>query len=159
MMQQIAFRPINDDDLDFLKRVYFSTREEEMKIVPWTDEEKETFLQQQFHAQHTYYHQQFGDAKFDLILQDDQPIGRLYVDRREREHRIIDISILPEFRGQGIGGSIMQDLLDEASQVNKPVTIHVEQNNPAMRLYERLGFQMIEDQGVYFLMQWLPESQ
>ena len=159
MTKQITFRPINNDDLDFLQRVYFSTREEEMKIVPWTDDQKQAFLHQQFDAQHTYYQEQFKDAKFEVILRDDQPIGRLYLDRRENEHRIIDIAILPEFRGQGIGGGIMRDLLDEAIQVNKPVTIHVERNNQAMHLYERLGFQMIEDQGVYFLMKWIPESQ
>jgi ribosomal protein S18 acetylase RimI-like enzyme len=83
-----------------------------------------------------------------------RPIGRLYVDRREDEIRIIDIALFPEHRGKGIGSRIMETLLDEGKDSGKPVTIHVEKNNPALRLYRRLGFTKVEDQGVYDLMEW-----
>jgi GNAT superfamily N-acetyltransferase len=157
-MPLVSFRSINDDDQQFLYELYASTRADELAVTPWSDEEKESFLRFQFNAQHQYYQENYADAEFDVVLADDRPVGRLYVDRREDEHRIIDIALLPDYRGQGIGGRIMQDLLDEAAAASKPVRIHVERFNPALRLYQRLGFEQIADTGVYYLMEWKPDA-
>ena len=124
--------------------------------MSWSESEKAEFLRQQFEAQHRFYREQFADAAFDIVLLDDRPVGRLYVDRRADEIRIIDIALLPEARGRGVGTSLMNDLLAEAARRGQPVRIHVERNNPALRLYGRLGFEQIEDQGVYYLMEWRP---
>ncbi|MEM9291947.1 MAG: GNAT family N-acetyltransferase [Acidobacteriota bacterium] len=155
-LEGVSFRPIDDDDLPFLRRLYRSTREEEMALTQWPEEEISRFLEQQFHAQHTFYQQQFQQAVFELILLDGEPAGRLYVDRREEEIRLIDIALAPETRNRGIGGQLLEDLIAEARGRGVPVRIHVERNNPALRLYRRLGFTDVEDQGVYFLMEWSP---
>lgn len=155
-MPEITFRPIRDDDREFLARLYASTREEELAVTPWSEEQKAAFLRQQFEAQHAFYTEQFADAEFSVILLDGEPAGRLYVDRREDEIRLIDIALLPEHRGQGIGGELMRDLLAEGEEKGLPVTIHVERFNPALRLYERLGFRHVEEQGPYYLMEWRP---
>ena len=68
----------------------------------------------------------------------------------------MDITLLPEHRGKGLGGQIMQYLLDDAAAAKKLLSIHVERNNPAIHLYERLGFQRIGDTGMYYLMEWTP---
>ena len=154
----ITFRTITDDDLPFLARLYASTREEEVAVTGWSEEEKENFLRMQFRAQHAHYQEHYAGAQFNLILVGGEPAGRIYVDRREDEHRIVDIALLPEHRDKGIGGGIMQDLLDEAAKAGKLVRIHVERNNPAMQLYDRLGFQKVGDTGVYFLMEWKSEE-
>ena len=156
MTDAITLRPITDDDLDFLYQLYASTRADEMAIVPWSDEEKDNFLRMQFNAQHTEYQKHFGDAEFNIVSLAGDPIGRVYLDRRDDEHRIVDIALLPQHRGKGIGGQLMQNLLEEAAAAEKPVRIHVERNNPAMRLYQRLGFHKTGDTGVYFLMEWQP---
>ena len=151
-----TLRSITPEDQDFLRRVYASTRADEMAMAPWSEEEKEEFLRFQFDAQHKYYQEQFPRAAFDLVLLDGEPIGRLYVDRREDEIRLIDIALLPEHRGCGLGGAIMEEILAEGAAAGKLVRIHVEHNNPAMRLYLRLGFRKIEEQGIYHLMEWTP---
>ena len=155
----VTFRAITDDDHDFLYQVYASTREEELKLTPWNAEEKAHFLRMQFQAQHTHYQEHFSDASYDIILLEGKQIGRLYVDRGEDELRVIDIALLSEYRGEGLGGKIMRDILDEAQESGKAVRIHVEQNNPAMHLYQRLGFKKLKDVGVYYLMEWLPAGQ
>ncbi len=152
----ISFRPITDDDLDFLQKVYASTREEELSIVPWDEQQKAEFLQMQFGAQHQFYQEHYSDTSFDVIELDGQPAGRLYLQKRDDEHRIVDIALLPEHRCKGVGGKIMRNILDEAKQANLPVRIHVEHNNPAIKLYQRLGFRQTDDTGVYYLMEWLP---
>ena len=108
-------RPITPEDRDLLYRVYASTRAEEMELVDWSDEQKEDFLRFQFDAQHQYYQSQFPRAAFDLLLVDGEPAGRLYVDRRPDEIRLIDIALLPERRGTGVGGAILERILAEAS--------------------------------------------
>ncbi|MFO0819051.1 MAG: GNAT family N-acetyltransferase [Pirellulales bacterium] len=154
----ITFRPIADDDLPFLFAVYAHTRLGELSMAPWTEEQKIAFLRQQFHAQHTYYQQVFPSASFQVILLKDQPIGRLYVHQTPEELRIVDIALLPSARGRGIGGAILRDLMAAAAGTGQVVRIHVERENPALRLYQRLGFQRIEDLGVYFLMEWMPPA-
>ncbi len=154
----ISFRPITDDDRDFLARLYASTRAEEMAMVPWNQAEKDQFLAFQFAAQHTFYQENFKSASFDVILDAGTPVGRLYLDRRADEHRLIDIALLPEQRDSGLGTQLMAQVLADAAAEGKKVRIHVEQNNPAMRLYKRLGFYQVEDQGVYHLMEWSPEA-
>lgn len=153
---EISFRPINDGDLEFLSQLYASTRADEMAQVDWTDEQKSEFLTMQFNAQHSFYQQQFEQAAFLVIEADSSPVGRVYVDRRADEIRLIDIALVPEQRNGGLGTTLLKDLLDEAKMAGLPVTIHVENFNPAMRLYQRLGFQVLEDQGVYQLMEWRP---
>lgn len=154
----LVFRPAADADRPFLRALYASTREDEMRLVDWTKEQKDEFLTQQFIAQHDYYHQQFPEAEFLVVEQKGKAIGRIYLDRRATELRLVDIALIPEMRNQGLGTALLLDLLDEGRAVNLPVSIHVEQNNPAMRLYLRMGFQPIEDKGVYQLLEWRPES-
>ncbi len=153
-----TLRPVTPDDHELLYRIYASTREDEMAQVDWTREQIEDFLRFQFEAQHKYYMDQFPDAAFDLVLDDGEPVGRLYIDRRDDEIRLIDIALLPEHRGAGLGGRLMKRILDEGTAAGKLVRIHVEQFNPAMRLYRRLGFEKIEEQGVYHLMEWTPPA-
>lgn len=157
MEQTITLRPITLEDQSFLCRLYASTREAELSVVPWSDAEKEAFLTMQFNAQHTYYQEQFKKAEFLIIQQNDKPIGRLYIDRRKDEIRLVDIAILPQHRRKGIGSMLLKDVLAEGREKNLPVRIHVEHNNPALVLYAQLGFKHIEDQGIYFLMEWSPQ--
>ena len=147
-------RPIGPDDEPFLCRLYASTREEELAVVDWSEDQKAAFLRSQFEAQHQYYREQFRDAAFEIVELDGEPIGRLYVDRRPDEIRIIDIALLPKWRDGGIGSALLKPLLEEARSGGVPVRIHVEHSNRALGLYERLGFTRIEDQGVYLLMEW-----
>jgi GNAT superfamily N-acetyltransferase len=116
-------------------------------------------LRMQFSAQHRYYQEQFAGAAFQIILLEERPIGRLYVNRGAQEILVVDITLLPEFRNRGIGGAIMSDLLAEAAHAAKPVRIHVEYFNPAIRFYERLGFSKIRVDGAYFLLECLPVAQ
>lgn len=149
----ITYRAIEADDDDFLLRVYASTRAEELARVPWDDAQREAFLKMQFAAQHHHYRERYPDAAYEIILLNQQPIGRLYLARLAQEFRIIDITILPEHRGGGIGTSIIKRLLDEATQADKAVRIYIESFNPSLRLFEHLGFTKVDEHGVHFLME------
>jgi ribosomal protein S18 acetylase RimI-like enzyme len=151
----ITFRPTIESDIPFLRHLYGTTREAEMGLVPWTPEQKSAFLDMQFTAQKTHYEQHYPDCDFLVIELEGQPIGRLYVDRGD-DIRITDIALLPEFRGRGIGRMLMEEILAEGRSTSKRVSIHVEHDNPARRLYDRLGFQHIDTNGVYHLMEWRP---
>jgi ribosomal protein S18 acetylase RimI-like enzyme len=121
--------------------------------VPWDDAQKDAFLRMQFDAQDAWYRENYAQASFDVILVDGEPAGRLYLHRGASEIRIVDIALLPEHRGGGIGTALLGDLLAEADAAGKSVTIHVERLNPVLRLYERLGFSVAEDKGVYLFLE------
>ena len=137
--------------------MYASTRQEELAQTGWSEAQKETFLRQQFEAQSRYYWEYYPGASFDVILADRHPIGRFYVARWPEEIRIVDIAMLPEFRGAGIGTTLLRDLISESEAPAKPLSIHVERFNPALRLYWQLGFREVSDKGVYLLMERAPE--
>ena len=143
--------------MEFLSRLYRSTREAELSQLPWNESEKQTFCDMQFNAQHQHYQQHYPEALWLVIEQSGLPIGRLYIERWPKEHRIIDIALMPHMRGHGIGCALLQDLQAgaEADQ-GRAIGIHVEKANPAMGLYHRLGFATIEDKGVYNLLRWSP---
>jgi ribosomal protein S18 acetylase RimI-like enzyme len=145
-------RAVEPGDREFLYRVYASTRTEELAVVPWDEPEKDTFLRAQFDAQDRWYREHYRRASYEVIVVDGEPAGRLYLHRGETEIRIVDIALLSEHRGNGVGTSILRDLLAEADAAGKRVTIHVERFNPALRLYERLGFSVAEDKGVYLFL-------
>jgi ribosomal protein S18 acetylase RimI-like enzyme len=154
----IAFRPITSEDTEFLYTVYAKTRTEELAVVNWTEPQKEAFLRSQFNAQHQDYQGNYRGGDFLVVLQNGRPIGRLYLARLEREILIIDIALLPEYRNAGIGSAILKDILAEGARGGKRVSIHVEMFNPALALYERLGFRKLREHGVYYFMEWSPES-
>ncbi|QPF88414.1 GNAT family N-acetyltransferase [Bradyrhizobium genosp. L] len=149
---------MTDADLPFLGRLYASTRVEELAPVPWSQADKDAFLDHQFRAQHAHYQRYYPNADWLVIAQGDADIGRLYIERWPSQHRIIDIAFLPVHRGKGHGEALLRDLMDEAAAAGKDVSIHVEKLNPAMRLYRRLGFTVEEDKGVYDLMRWRAEA-
>ena len=152
----IAFRPVTDDDEPFLRYLYGTTREPELRAVPWSDAEKHAFVDMQFAAQKAHYEQHYPGCSFLVVELEGRPIGRLYVDRGAEDIRVVVISLLPELRGRGIGGTLMREILAEGRAAAKVVSIHVEQDNRAMRLYRRLGFRHVNTYGVYHLMEWRP---
>ena len=155
--KDLSLRFFSERDIPFLKKIYFSTREEELKQVrDWTDEMKTVFLTQQFNAQHEYYQKNYIGAVFLVISHHEKDIGRLYFHEDfQGGIRIIDIALLPNFQKKGIGTEILNGIFERARAIEKAVTIHVESFNPAMELYKKLGFQKIsETNGVYHLLQW-----
>lgn len=150
----LTLRPVRDGDAPLLFRIYASTRIEELAQVDWSEAQKDAFLRQQFHAQTSHYAAHFGDARFDVIEHDGEPAGRLIVWSGPDEIRLVDVALLPDFRRRGIGERLVGAVLDEAAAAELPVRIHVERSNPARRLYARLGFVPIGEQGVYVLLEW-----
>lgn len=153
-IHMISLRPITPEDDSFLAGLYASTRAEELAVTGWSDEEKAAFCRRQFDAQTAHYVENYPGASLQVIEKAGISIGRLYVARWEHEIRIMDIALMPEHRGSGIGTKLLRELQEEARAAGKSLTIHVERFNPALKLYERLGFKMTEDKGVYLLLQW-----
>jgi ribosomal protein S18 acetylase RimI-like enzyme len=152
----VTLRPVDADDERFLLRVYAGTREEELAPVPWSAEQKAAFVAQQFAAQSAHYAQHYAGMNADVILLGGVAAGRLLVARWAEEIRIVDISILPELRGRGAGSVVLGELLAEAEAAGKRLSIHVERENRALGLYERLGFTSVGEHGVYLRMECDP---
>jgi ribosomal protein S18 acetylase RimI-like enzyme len=154
-----ALRPETEEDVPFLRRLYISTRWEEFAAVAgWTDAQKIAFLESQFAAQRSYYLVHYASAAFDVLEAQDVPAGRLYLDRQAETLLVVDIALLPEWCGRGIGTALLEAIFAEARLSGKGVTISVEKFNPAQRLYRRLGFREYAEDDVYWFMHWSPET-
>jgi ribosomal protein S18 acetylase RimI-like enzyme len=151
-------RPVVDSDRAFLVELYGSVREPELGQVPWDDATKRAFVEQQFAAQDAHYRQHYPGATLDVVEVDGRPAGRLYVHRGPSDIRIMDVALAPAFRGRGIGTALLQTLVEEAQASGRKLSIHVEVNNPARALYERLGFAPAGEHGVYVLMERAPAA-
>jgi len=156
MTPGVSRRAATAADIAFLASVYASTRMDELALTDWDAPRKAEFCQMQFVAQDKHYRLHYPTAEYQIIEYHGTPAGRLYVDRWSKEIRIMDIALLPAFRGKGIGTGLLRELQHESAKSRKFLSIHVERFNPALRLYERLGFHMAEDKGVYLLMEWRP---
>jgi RimJ/RimL family protein N-acetyltransferase len=153
-----SLRPETDADIPFLTRLFASTREAELAPVPWSAEQKQVFLTSQFQAQRHHYRTYIPDCVFDIIEHRGVPAGRLYLETRRSQLYIVDISLLPDYCGKGLGTAMLEALMAAASANSRGVGIMVEKFNPALRLYRRLGFTDIADHEVYLEMEWLLQA-
>jgi ribosomal protein S18 acetylase RimI-like enzyme len=156
-VSSVELRPAQPEDRPFLFRLYATTRADELAVLPWTDEQKRSFLEQQFLAQDRAYRDNYPDATFSVIIRAGEPIGRLYVaPLGDDELRVIDIALLPEERGKEIGSELMTGVIASAVHEGRMVSLHVERWNRAVRFYERLGFVRTGENEVYVRMERLP---
>lgn len=155
----VTLRTITDQDHGFLSALYAHSRAAEMALVDWPEQAKRDFLQQQFDLQHAYYVANYPGADFLVVELDGARAGRIYVYRSPGDIRLMDIALLPELRGRGIGSGLLAELIEESERSGSSITLHVEADNPAVRLYQRLGFEHLEDRGVYQFYGRRPRTQ
>ena len=156
--ESVTLRPATPDDEAFLLQVYAGTRSDELSVSGWDDAQKQTFLAMQFNAQSQQYSMCYPEAENSVVILNGLQIGRFLVDRGGNDIILVDIALLPEFRKGGIGTSLIQSLLIEASSAQKNVRLHVLRWSAAARLYKRLGFTVIGDDGVYLEMRRVPDD-
>ncbi|MFC7493163.1 MULTISPECIES: GNAT family N-acetyltransferase [unclassified Nocardioides] len=152
--QRVDLRPATDADREFLVALYASVRADELDQVAWPPGQREAFVVMQYDLQDRQYRQHNPHGTFDVVEVDGRPAGRLYVDRRPTDIRIVDIALAPACRGHGLGTRLVRAVLDEAAASGRTASIHVEVHNPAAALYARLGFEVAEEVGVYRRMEW-----
>jgi len=150
----ISLRPAGPEDQAFLFKLYVSTRTPEVSGFGWSQEQQEAFLRMQYNAQRGWYEAAFPHAEEQIVELDHAPIGRMIVWRAgDGATTLVDISLSPDRRGQGIGGGLIRDLKEQCDQRNVVLRLQVLKTNPAARLYERLGFHKIGEDDLYSHME------
>jgi ribosomal protein S18 acetylase RimI-like enzyme len=155
----VTLRPARTDDAAFFRQLYASTRDEELGALDWSPSQREIFLSLQIEAQDRHYRAYHPQARFDVIERDGAPVGRLVVDRSERLIQLLDIALLPAERGRGLGSALLCELREEAEKKGSLILLHVLRTSPALRLYTRLGFHMLREEGLHVAMEWRPRAE
>jgi len=150
----LSLRTARSEDDDFLYRLYASTRQEELALCGWDAAQQSAFLGMQFRAQRHGYAADYPDADHRLILADGEPVGRLIVHKTETDVRLVDIAVLSDYRGRGLGTGVLRDLLAECQASGKPLHLQVAKGNRAIHLYQRLGFSMNGEDELFYRMRW-----
>jgi GNAT superfamily N-acetyltransferase len=156
--KRLGLRLVVPEDRNFLSRLYAETRQEELNLTGWDASQRQAFLEMQFRAQESDYNARFPEGQFSLVTFNGVPVGRITIGRTAQEIRVVDIIIASQWRGRGFGTFLLQNVLRESTETGKPVRLHVLRHDRAMQLYERLGFRVISDLGVYFEMEWRPPA-
>jgi ribosomal protein S18 acetylase RimI-like enzyme len=151
-------RPSLPTDRDFLFRLYASTRMEEIRGFGWTAVQQEAFFRMQFNAQQQWYQATYSTAENQIIEKGHEPIGRMVIQREAGTWRLLDISLMPEHRGQGIGGELIRALIKDCGAVGAVLQLQVVNTNPAQRLYTRLGFIKTGQDQIYTQMELRPQT-
>ncbi len=155
MNAQPELRPAGPADDEFLFEVFVASRDDEMALLDWSDQQKREFLMMQHRAQASDYRDRFPGACLAVVEIGGEPVGRLWVERNAAEIRILDITIQGEHRGQGIGTALLRGLQHEAQRAGVPLRDSVYVGNArAEALYRRLGFVETADTGTYRAMEW-----
>jgi len=155
----LELRDVAPTDDQYLIELYSSTREAELAATPWTDTQKQEFVLMQFEAQRTDYETRFPNAAHSIMVMGDRDVGRIWIDRRSEEIRLLDITVHPDVRNRRIGSTAIGLLQAESAVSAIPLrhSVYVS-NDAALRFYRRHGFTVIEDFETYVLMEWLPET-
>ena len=152
----IALRPAEESDREFLLRLYEISREFELSMTQWDAAQKRAFAANQFDAQTWHYREKYPHATHNIILYSNEPVGRLYVERGEDQIAILDITIVPEHRKKGICTELVIGIKTEAQSTKRSVRIFIEPFNPAQKLFGELGFKAVPDEGVDLRFEWYP---
>ena len=157
MPANYTFRPVNDNDIDFLLELYATTRSDIQQLIDWSPAQKANFIRMQFEAQHLHYKTHFPNTRFSVILDsDDRRIGRYYLCLATNEVRVIDIAILPAHQRQRIGSAIITETMEKSRVAKLPLRLHVEKTNPALNWYLQMGFNEIEETDYTLHLEWEP---
>jgi ribosomal protein S18 acetylase RimI-like enzyme len=154
----ISLRPATADDRDFLLTVFASTRTDELAALSANPAQAQAFIEMQFRIQQQDYEARYPAADNHIILVEGQSAGRMLVDRTGEMLALVDIALLSNYRNRGIGSFLIRQLLGEGIALKKAVRLSVFKINPAIRLYDRLGFSVVGDESLYLQMEWSPDS-
>lgn len=152
----IGLRSAGPEDEEFLLNLFASTRADELLLLERP--QRDVLIAMQFKAQSGQFFMVYPQARNTIILWNDEPVGRMLIDRGEAEFTLVDIALLPAHRNHGIGTHLLKDLIAEALAAGKPIQLHVGSSNSAKRLYERLGFSEVGGDAVYLKMRWVPQA-
>jgi ribosomal protein S18 acetylase RimI-like enzyme len=142
----LSVRATGREDAPFLRTLFETARPDAAFLAAWPEDTRRAFLDQQFQFQCIHYARAYADTDQLIIRQEGEPIGRMILARSVAEWCVVDIALLPSRRGQGIGTLLLERIKAAAAQAEAPyVRLSVDVRNPARRLYERLGFAVVEE--------------
>ena len=153
-MTVLTIRPEVAEDDPFLRRLTIEGRWAEFAPLPLADAHKCMLLEQQYEARRHHYRTYYAGADFGVIEWGGAPIGRLCLLRGAHDYNLVDIALLPDHCGKGLGGALLDTILAEAAALGRSVSLRVEHTNPARRFYERKGFRETERGEIDAAMQW-----
>ena len=139
---QISFRPTRDSDVDFLYALHVATMKEYVeKTWGWNDAFQESL-----------FRRNYAPGESQIITLNENDIGMISIESKNDDVFLRAIEIHPEYQRQGLGRGIIRAIIDDAIRSGKPVSLRVLKVNPAKRLYERLGFETVEETSTHYMM-------
>ena len=152
---KIEMRQATADDAELLMSLFASSRGFDLDALGWDRASQQQFFAQQLDAQRRSYEIRYPTSTDAIVMSDGVAIGRILVDRSGDAIVLVDVCLVPVARGRGIGTQLLADLQTEAERLGRKVNLQVATGNPAQRVYERLGFTVVGENGMHHAMEWV----
>lgn len=152
----LKFRFAAPEDEPFLRRLFVSAREATFAHLPLPQQQLEALIDMQYRARGSQYEASYPHAEQRLIVVDGVEVGGLLLNRTGEEWSIVDFGVLAEERNKGYGTAALEGIIREAGVV--PIRLQVEAENPAKRLYDRLGFVLVGGDNFILEMRRVPPN-
>jgi ribosomal protein S18 acetylase RimI-like enzyme len=151
----ISLKPAEPEHEEFLFRVFKETRPDLMYIYNISKDEGDKIIHQQFIIEQQQLMNMYPNAEFKVIIFKEELIGRLYINYGQESQHIIELGILEKYREMGIGKKVMTNIIEEAVQEGKNITLKAAwYNSFAIFLFKKLGFELIKNGEVFYDMQY-----
>ncbi|MGJ8695239.1 MAG: GNAT family N-acetyltransferase [Verrucomicrobiaceae bacterium] len=153
-LAEVSLRPQTDGDISFIEDLVIAVREREPGFCELAAEERTRILREQSKLQLADYGRKFPQGHFLIIEASGRAIGRFYVNHASDHIRVVELSVLPDYQGHGIGQQLMKSVLAEGTRTGVPVRLSVALGNPAFTFYETLGFRETGRGESHLRMEW-----
>jgi len=155
----VTLRPESPEDEPFIRRLIYATIAGELGASQWPEPMRSHLLAVQYTARRQLHRANFPEAASYVVDAGGADAGWAVVTTMPHAVQLVEIMILPELRGRGIGTAVIRHVLATAAAAGKPVRLNVNvTNHSAVGLYQRLGFRRIEGDEVQHVMECLPPS-
>ena len=152
--ESLTLRQVDAGDDNFLLQLYQSSRGDDLRGLGWEEDRISEFLKMQYEAQRNLLDNDYPHLTDQIVVLDGAPVGRLAVEHRPDEVRLVDVALLADYRNRQIGTYLIQQLQEQAAAAKLPLRLQVIRFNRAINLFERLGFSRTSETGTHFQMEW-----
>ncbi len=151
---EITLRPLREDETEFWREIFYDSVRSHFLSLNLPESETDNLIEFQYQAQSLDYEKNYPLVSNNIVLFNAERVGRLIYSTEHGDLHIIEMAILTEFRGRGIGTKLFRWFFDESRRSGLPIRFYVEKGNPAFRLYRRLGFEVVADVNTHFQLAW-----
>jgi ribosomal protein S18 acetylase RimI-like enzyme len=155
VMEGVHLRCAGREDDALLFALFAADKAAEFAAIGLPEEQYRPLLEMQYRGRAMTHSVRYPEAEDWIVCAPDgTAIGGYLLAKTSREARLMDLAVLPQWRGRGIGTRVLLELMRQSAMARVPLRLQVMKGNRAVRLYARLGFRVVDEDEITYEMIW-----